>query len=139
MIAPREALQRLHGIDLDALAHARLDAACEPVARGTGASAGVATGRVAFDSASATRLASSGEPVILMRPDISTADVAGFATAAGIVTAVGAHGPCRVGSPADGQALRGGMRQACRGPLGSPGAARRHIHRRRRMDFHRWQ
>ena len=89
MIAPREALQRLHGIDLDALAHARLDAACEPVARGTGASAGVATGRVAFDSASATRLASSGEPVILMRPDISTADVAGFATAAGIVTAVG--------------------------------------------------
>ena len=32
-----------------------------------------------------------GDPVILMRPDTSTADVAGFAVAAGIVTAVGAR------------------------------------------------
>lgn len=46
-------------------------------------------GRAAFDSESAQRLASRGEPVILMRPDTSTADVAGFAASAGIVTAVG--------------------------------------------------
>ena len=51
----------------------------------------------------------SGDPVILMRPDTSTADVAGFAVSAGIVTAVGgrtAHAalvarqmgkPCMVG------------------------------------------
>ncbi|WP_245333577.1 PEP-utilizing enzyme, partial [Bradyrhizobium guangdongense] len=32
-----------------------------------------------------------GEPVILLRPDTSTADVAGFALAAGIVTSVGAR------------------------------------------------
>jgi pyruvate,orthophosphate dikinase len=45
----------------------------------------------AFDSGSAERLAAAGDPVILMRPDTSTADVAGFAVAAGIVTAVGAR------------------------------------------------
>ena len=33
----------------------------------------------------------AGEPAILMRPDTSTEDVAGFAAAAGIVTAVGAR------------------------------------------------
>ena len=33
----------------------------------------------------------AGDPVILMRPDTSTADVAGFAIAAGIVTSVGAR------------------------------------------------
>jgi pyruvate,orthophosphate dikinase len=35
-------------------------------------------------------MSAAGDPVILMWPDISTADVAGFATAAGIVTMVGA-------------------------------------------------
>ncbi len=40
---------------------------------------------------SAARLAADGDPVILMRPDTSTADVAAFAVAAGIVTAVGAR------------------------------------------------
>src|SRR5262249_26236341 len=48
-----------------------------------------ATGRAAFDSASASRQAAAGDPVILVRPDTSTADVAGFAVAAGIVTAQG--------------------------------------------------
>jgi pyruvate,orthophosphate dikinase len=57
--------------------------------RGTGASAGIAVGRAAFDPESAARLAASGDPVILVRPDTTTADVAGFAIAAGIVTAVG--------------------------------------------------
>ncbi len=60
-----------------------------PAARGTAASIGVAVGRAAFDSASAQRMAAEGEPVILMRRDTSTADVAGFAVSAGIVTAVG--------------------------------------------------
>ncbi len=49
----------------------------------------MATGRVAFDSESAQRQASAGDPVILLRPDTSTADVGGFAAAAGIVTARG--------------------------------------------------
>jgi phosphohistidine swiveling domain-containing protein len=45
----------------------------------------------AFSSEAARRLSVSGDPVILLRPDTSTADVEGFALAAGIVTSVGAR------------------------------------------------
>ena len=84
-----EALRQLADVDLNALARDRLDAPGDPVARGTGASAGVASGRIAFDRESAERQASAGDPVILMRPDTSTADIGGFAVATGIVTARG--------------------------------------------------
>jgi pyruvate,orthophosphate dikinase len=67
----------------------RLDAPGEPIACGVGAASGVAAGRIAFDSASADHLSSTGDPVILVRPDTSTADIAGFAASAGIVTAHG--------------------------------------------------
>jgi pyruvate, orthophosphate dikinase len=50
---------------------------------------GVAVGRAAFDSSAAQRLAALGNPVILVRPDTSTADVTGFAASAGILTAAG--------------------------------------------------
>jgi pyruvate,orthophosphate dikinase len=89
VISPAEALGRLDGIDLDALTDMRFADAGEPCCSGTGASGGVAVGRAAFDSASAARLAAGGDPVILVRPDTSTADVAGFAASEGIVTAVG--------------------------------------------------
>lgn len=88
-IAPAQGLQRLQGVDLGRLAHQRLASVGEPAACGTPASGGIAVGRAAFDSDSATRLAATGEPVILLRPDTSTADVAGFSVAAGIVTAIG--------------------------------------------------
>jgi pyruvate,orthophosphate dikinase len=88
-IAPAEALQRLNGLEQRSLVTTRLVAAAEPVGRGVGASAGVAVGRAAFDPDSATRLAASGDPVILVRPDTTTADVGGFAVSAGIVTAIG--------------------------------------------------
>ncbi|MFI4995498.1 MAG: PEP/pyruvate-binding domain-containing protein [Hyphomicrobiales bacterium] len=89
LITPHEALRRLEGLDLDVLVGKRLTDVGEPAGRGTGASAGVAVGRAAFDSASAARLAAGGCSVILVRPDTSTADVAGFAASAGIVTAAG--------------------------------------------------
>jgi len=89
LIAPSEALRRLDGVDRQQLARHRLVDAGDPAGWGTGASAGVAVGRAAFESASADRLAQDGEPVILMRPDTSTADIAGFNVSAGIVTAVG--------------------------------------------------
>jgi pyruvate,orthophosphate dikinase len=89
VITPPEALRRLAGLKPEALVRTRLDAPGDPVARGISASPGVAAGRAAFDSASAARLAAAGDPVILVRPDTSTADVAGFAAAAGIVTAQG--------------------------------------------------
>ena len=91
LIAQQEALARIAGIDLAALAQVSLLSAGEPVAAGIGASGGIAVGRAAFSSESAQRLAVAGDPVILMRPDTSTADVEGFAVAAGIVTSVGAR------------------------------------------------
>jgi len=89
LITPAEGLRRLEGVDLDRLAHQKLVDVPAPAGRGTGASAGIAVGRAAFDSQSAERLAHGGAPVILVRRDTSTADVAGFAVSAGIVTAVG--------------------------------------------------
>jgi pyruvate,orthophosphate dikinase len=89
LISPEEALRRLDELDLDTLYRKTLVGAGPPVARGIGASLGVAVGRAAFDPASAVRLAGDGEPVILLRPDTSTADISGFAAAAGIVTAIG--------------------------------------------------
>jgi pyruvate, orthophosphate dikinase len=88
-ITPSQALRRLNGLDFNALARKRLVDVPEPAGRGTGASTGIAVGRAAFDSGSAERLAASGDPVILVRPDTNTADVAGFAVSAGIVTAIG--------------------------------------------------
>ncbi|HVE22870.1 MAG TPA: PEP/pyruvate-binding domain-containing protein [Acidocella sp.] len=84
-----EALRRLAEIDLASLSTARFRDAGTPVARGIGASAGLAAGRAAFDPARAVALAEAGEAVLLLRPDTSTADVAGFSAAAGIVTAAG--------------------------------------------------
>ncbi len=89
LITRAEALQRIADIDLASLCRNELADAGEPVASGIGASVGVAAGRVAFDPASAERIAAGGDPVILVRPDTSTADVAGFAVASGIVTAAG--------------------------------------------------
>lgn len=60
----------------------------EILARGTGASPGVATGRVATDSERAVQLATRG-PVILVRPETSPMDLRGLAAAAGVVTARG--------------------------------------------------
>jgi pyruvate,orthophosphate dikinase len=91
LITEDEALTRVADIDLAALATTRLVSPGKPATVGVGASGGIGTGRAAFDSESAKRLSAAGEPVILLRPDTSTADVAGFALAAGIVTAVGAR------------------------------------------------
>ena len=88
-ITPAEGLARLNGIDLATIASTRLVDAGEPVARGTGASSGIAVGRAAFDPEAAERLAASGDPVVLVRSEIATADVAGFAASAGILTALG--------------------------------------------------
>ena len=89
LITQSEALRRLNGIDREALSRKRLIDVREPAAFGIGASAGIAIGRAAFDSGNANRLATGGDPVILIRPDTSTADVAGFGISAGIVTAIG--------------------------------------------------
>jgi phosphohistidine swiveling domain-containing protein len=105
LIGQEEALMRLADLDHGSLAETSLVSAGKPVVTGIGASAGIAVGRAAFDSESAERLAATGDAVILMRPDTSTADVAGFAVAAGIVTSVGARTAhaalvaCQMGKP----------------------------------------
>jgi pyruvate, orthophosphate dikinase len=91
LISQQEALRRIADIDLASLVETSLVSTDRPAATGIGASGGIAVGRAAFASDSARRLAATSDPVILMRPDTSTADVAGFAVAAGIVTTVGAR------------------------------------------------
>lgn len=60
-----------------------------PLATGIAASPGTVAGRVAFDSEAASAMARGADPVILVRHDIATDDVAGIASAAGTLTAVG--------------------------------------------------
>ena len=89
LLSPDEAARRLEGLDRAALAINRFAEVGHAAAHGIGAAAGVAAGRAAFDSSTAQRLAADGNPVILVRPDTSTADVAGFSASAGILTAIG--------------------------------------------------
>jgi pyruvate,orthophosphate dikinase len=89
LITPDEALQRLKGLDLDLLMRTQFAEPGKPAATGIAASGGVAVGRAAFCAEAAARMAADGDPVILLRPETSTADIAGFAAASGIVTAVG--------------------------------------------------
>ncbi len=91
LITGKQALERIADLNLDALVEVSLVSTDKPITSGIGASGGIVAGRAAFESGSAERLAGAGDPVILMRPDTNTADVAGFAVAAGIVTAVGAR------------------------------------------------
>jgi pyruvate,orthophosphate dikinase len=127
LLSTAAAVRRLEGLDPAALAITRFASAGDAAAHGTGAAAGVAAGRAAFDSGTAQRLAACGEPVILVRPDTSTADVTGFAASAGILTAAGgrtAHAalvarqmgkPCVVGCGAlvvDDDAHRGRLAEA---------------------------
>jgi pyruvate,orthophosphate dikinase len=89
LIDARTALERVSEIDLERTRVLRFEDKAAPVARAISASPGAATGRVAFDSAQAKMFSAAKEPVILVRHDTSTEDVAGFAVADGILTAVG--------------------------------------------------
>jgi pyruvate,orthophosphate dikinase len=84
-----EALQRLEGVDLDHAGRAALKGETTLLAKAVSASPGVASGRIALDSATAARMAQGGEPAILVRREPSTDDIAGFNAAAGILTVVG--------------------------------------------------
>ncbi|MEV7625885.1 PEP/pyruvate-binding domain-containing protein [Actinoplanes sp. NPDC089786] len=84
LITRAEAVAR---VDLDRLPRVpRLPAEVPPLARGLGASPGVATGRVATTADAAVRMTG---PVILVRPTTSPLDLHGLAAAAGVVTARG--------------------------------------------------
>jgi pyruvate,orthophosphate dikinase len=89
LLDPATALERVAAIDVDRARLTRFADKAPAVATAVPASPGVATGRIAFDSGRAKALVGGGEPVVLVRHDTSTEDVAGFAVAAGILTAVG--------------------------------------------------
>lgn len=89
LVTPQEALARLADLDLQAVAHTSFAAAgAQPLARAQAAGNGVACGAIALDTPAAERLAAAG-PVILVRPETATADIAGIALAAGILTGSG--------------------------------------------------
>ncbi len=93
IIDRRTALERLSAFDLDAIRRVRLDPATDdrPMARATPASTGVAVGRVGLSVEGALRLNEEGEPVVLVRQEASTDDIAALAKCQGFLTATGAR------------------------------------------------
>jgi pyruvate,orthophosphate dikinase len=91
LIDESTALARLAGLDLGAISTVRVAAApgARPVGSGTPAGTGVAVGEAVFDPQRAAAAAAAGRPVVLIRADISTNDIAGLAAATGILTARG--------------------------------------------------
>ena len=89
LISPREGLRRVADLDLSQAGAAHFTGEAVEAASAIPASSGVASGRAAFDAAAADRLAAGGSPVILVRQDISTDDIAALAVASGVLTATG--------------------------------------------------
>jgi pyruvate, orthophosphate dikinase len=89
-IAPREALTRLRGLEIEAVHRTRF-AGDRPraLAKATVAGIGVVSGAVVLDTSTAERLSRDGTPVILVRAQPATEDIAGFARADGILTGGG--------------------------------------------------
>jgi pyruvate,orthophosphate dikinase len=90
-ISPQEALERLDKLPLDRLERQRLAEGAEAKLLGTAvpASIGVAIGEIVLDPKRAAERAAEGRRVILVRADISTADIEGLAAAAGVLTTAG--------------------------------------------------
>jgi len=89
LIGRDEALRRIAAIDMAKAGTASFVQAAASVAEATIAAPGVACGRACFTSAQAQQTTGRGEKAILVRRDTSTEDVAGFAVADGILTAIG--------------------------------------------------
>jgi len=91
LIEPATALARLAHLDLDSIETHRLHVSEETplLCTAISASLGVASGRIALDVETARRMAQAGKPVILVRMEIATDDIAGIDVAAGLLTAYG--------------------------------------------------
>jgi pyruvate,orthophosphate dikinase len=88
IIDRRTAVRRITPHQLASARVPRINAAGDVLVRGTGASPGVATGRVAVTADRAARMAGDGS-VVLVRAYTSPLDLHGLAAAAGVVTARG--------------------------------------------------
>jgi len=96
LISADEARRRTAGLDADALAVTVLDGADDedahqPLGEAACASLGVASGEIALDDARVRARTQAGVPVVLVRPEADTRDVAALAAAAGLLTVRGAR------------------------------------------------
>jgi len=93
LIERGEALARLDGLALDTIMRRKLSPECrQPLCQGQTAGIGVAAGQLAFDIDAVRRLtALKGGAVVLVREEMSTADIAGIALSAGVLTARGSR------------------------------------------------
>jgi pyruvate,orthophosphate dikinase len=91
LIGRDEALARLDGLELDKIMRRRLSPeGRQPLCQGQPAGIGVANGPLALDIDAAHRFSSNvGEAAVLVREEMSTADIAGIAISAGVLTARG--------------------------------------------------
>jgi pyruvate,orthophosphate dikinase len=90
LIERSEALARLEGLNLGDVRRLRLSTKDkEPLCRGVSAGLGVAMGPVALDVEAARKFAAEGRPAVLVREDMTTADIAAIALSAGVLTARG--------------------------------------------------
>lgn len=95
LISPDEALRRTAGLGPEQLSQRRVLAAdgqaLAPVAMAATASPGVVSGAVALDEVAARKLAAQGRPVLLVRRDAETSDIATLELAMGLLTQRGAR------------------------------------------------
>jgi len=92
LIERSEALARLNGLALGEIRRQRLSPGeKEPLCQGEPAGIGVAVGPLALDVDAARKFAAEGRPAVLVREEMTTADIAGFAVAAGILAARGSR------------------------------------------------
>ncbi len=91
VIDRKAALERLWAVDAARVRQPRLEIpeGLAPLARGEVASVGSLSGRIALASEKARRMKREGDPIILVRPETRTEDLAGIMAADGIVTARG--------------------------------------------------
>jgi pyruvate, orthophosphate dikinase len=87
------AIERLSGYELDSISRFRMadEQDAEILGRGTPASDGIGSGRLALTIAAAQRFSRDGDPVVLVRAEASTEDIVGFTISRGFVTATGAR------------------------------------------------
>jgi pyruvate, orthophosphate dikinase len=95
LITASTARARTAGLDGKALTHDRVVSTdgqpLEPMAHAATASSGVAIGEIAFDEARARARHDAGAPVLLVRRDAQTSDIAALEAAQGLLTQRGAR------------------------------------------------
>ena len=91
LISPADVLWMLRDVNLDSITVQEIKSGDYPVAVGIPASAGIATGTIAFSGERAEAVARQGIPVLLVRETASPDDLPGLSYARGLLTRRGAR------------------------------------------------